>query len=48
MKKTLIVGHSFIGKHLFHSMKNVDIIHSRDLVYADFGRYDTEIGRAHV
>jgi nucleoside-diphosphate-sugar epimerase len=40
--KTLIVGqNSFIGKHLFHSMKNVDIISYSDIDNVKFSEYST-------
>jgi nucleoside-diphosphate-sugar epimerase len=40
--KTLIVGqNSFIGKHLFHSMKNVDIISYSDIDNINMSEYNT-------
>ena len=40
--KTLIVGqNSFIGKHLFHSMKNVDIISYSDIDNVNISEYNT-------
>jgi len=40
--KTLIVGqNSFIGKHLFHSIKNVDIISYSDIDNINMSEYNT-------